>query len=297
MSKLMLSALVAFFLIALLPTENAICQESYSERKVIGEESKTAEFRQLVKQICDPATKMIPDTRFKRSNVYLRLTNRTYVFNGDKLNQNAALGGSPYVFLTVPQVGFGRSLYEIYSDLGYDAEGVLKQRNKNMVAIVFRYKSEIKFSSDREGHGLLDKDDFDQYVYVPTWKNAFTLLSRLAGDKTPNPKDPFPMKFSDESSQNLARFFPAERRKHLSQLPYSLLRMAGGPDWEYRQLLESKMSMNSHFRGVGITENTLSPADNRKGVPEFIGPNRTLDELLEYAVIDVGRMEFKEVHN
>ena len=57
------------------------------------------------------------------------------------------------------------------------------------------------------------------------------------------------------------------------------------------------MNMNSHFRGVGLTENTLSPADDRRGVPEFVGPNRTLDGLQEYAVIDVGRMKFQEVHD
>jgi len=73
--------------------------------------------------------------------------------------------------------------------------------------------------------------------------------------------------------------------------------MAGGPDWDYRQLLENKMGMNSHFRGVGITENTLSPSDNRKGLPEFVGPTRQLQDLQDYAVIDLGRMEFKEVHD
>lgn len=297
MLKLALAALFAIFLNPFLPTETAVCQESYPARKIIGDQIQTAEFRQIVNEFCDPATKMIPDTDLKRSNVYFRFSERKYVIKGDKLNKQAAVGGSPYVFLTVPQTGFGRSLYEIYSDLGYDAEGILKQRNRNMVAIVFRYKSEIKFSLERDGHGSLDKSDFDQYVYVPTWKNAFALFSRLAGDATPDPKNPFPLRFNDQSNRNLAQFFPADRRKHISTLPYPLLRMAGGPDWVYRQLLESKMSMNSHFRGVAITENTLSPADDRKGVPEFVGPNRAMDGLQEYAVIDVGRMEFREVHD
>ncbi|MDF1713563.1 MAG: hypothetical protein P1U90_15090 [Akkermansiaceae bacterium] len=55
--------------------------------------------------------------------------------------------------------------------------------------------------------------------------------------------------------------------------------------------------MNSHFRGVGVTENTLSPANDRKGLPEFVGPNRKLSDLAEFAVIDIGKMEFKEVHD
>ena len=297
MSKLTLLAVFSVFLTTLLPTEKAICQEAYPARQVIGDHSQTDEFRQIVKHICDPATKMIPDTDLKPTTVYFRVTERKYVLNSDnQLNTQAALGGNPYVFLTVPQVAFGRSLYEIYSDLGYDAEGILKQRNRNMVALVVRYKLEIKFSPVRDGHKSLDEDDFDQYVYVPTWKNGFALFSRLASEE-PDPKNQFSMKFRNEANRNMARYFPAERRKHISQLPYSLLRIAGGPDWDYRQLLESKMSMNSHFRGVGITENTLSPADNRKGVHEFVGPNRKLDELQEYAVIDIGRMEFKEVHD
>jgi hypothetical protein len=78
-------------------------------------------------------------------------------------------------------------------------------------------------------------------------------------------------------------------------LPYAILRAAGGPDWQYRQLLENKMGMNSHFRGVGITENTLSPGNDRTGLPEYVGPNRKFSELASYAVIDLGRMEFKEV--
>jgi hypothetical protein len=76
-----------------------------------------------------------------------------------------------------------------------------------------------------------------------------------------------------------------------------LLRAAGGPDWQYRSLLETKLGLNSHFRGVGITENTLSPADSRKGLPEFVGPTMRLRELEEYAVIDLGRLEFVEVHD
>ena len=228
MSKLTLPALLAIFLTPLLPTKNAICQESYPARTVIGEQIQTGEFRRIVKEICDPATKMVPDTDLKPSNVYFRLTERKYVLNGDKLNKQAALAGSPYVFLTVPQAGVGRSLYEIYSDLGYDAEGILRQRNKNMVALVLRYKPEIKFSRERDGTGSLDKNDFDQYVYVPTWKNAFTLFSRLAGDPSPDSKNPSLMRFSDESNRNLAKFFPADRRTYISQLPYPLLRTAGG---------------------------------------------------------------------
>ncbi|MCA8992875.1 MAG: hypothetical protein KDA88_12880 [Planctomycetaceae bacterium] len=286
----------ASFLIALSAVPlNA--QDAFPPRQVLGEQIQTDEFRQIVQAICNPATELTPDSNLARSDIYFRLTERKYAVSADnKLNTQAALGGSPYVFLTVPQVGFGRSLYGVYSDLGYDAEGVLQQRGKHMVALVIRYDSEIKFSPERNGLGSLRNDDFDQYVYVPTWRNGFRLFSRLASE-APDPKNPAHMTFQDDADRDMARYFPADRRQHLAELPYPLLRMAGGPDWEYRQLLENKMGMNSHFRGVGITENTLSPADNRTGVPEFVGPNRRLADLIEYAVIDFGRMEFTEVHD
>ncbi|MBC7967780.1 MAG: hypothetical protein H7Z17_17855, partial [Fuerstia sp.] len=144
----------------------------------------------------------------------------------------------------------------------------------------------------------LDQADFRKYVYVPTWKNGFALLADLAGETPPpNSRGPQYMQFDDEATRDVARYFPAERRTQIALLPYELLRAAGGPDWDYRQLLETKMSMNSHFRGVGITENTLSPSNDRKGLPEFVGPNLSLNALQDYAVIDIGRMEFTEVHD
>ncbi|MEE2639902.1 MAG: hypothetical protein VX768_04695 [Planctomycetota bacterium] len=122
-------------------------------------------------------------------------------------------------------------------------------------------------------------------------------MARLAGDPSPDPKNPRLLQFSDEAERNLARYYPAERRDHIEKLPHTLLRIAGGPDWEYRKLLETKMGMNSHFRGVGLTENTLNSADTRKGLPEWIGPNRKLEDLVEYAVIDMGRLAFVELHD
>lgn len=277
---------------------DSIAQQPFPKRKVLGMQSKSRDFEQVVAKICDPGTAMLPDRQLKRSDIYMRLTERRFVRPAGKFEPSSYLGGKPYVFLTVPQAGFGRSLYGIYSDLGYDAEGILRQRNKQMVALVFRYAKDVRFSDERNGSGPLETGGFKKFVYAPTWLNSFQLFQRLASEKVP---DDAPavlyLAFDNDSDRDLARYFPAERRTHIRQLPYALLRIAGGPDWEYRQLLDSKMGMNSHFRGVGITENTLSPADNRAGVPEFVGPNRLLAELQDYAVIDLGKMAFEEVHD
>ncbi|MDA7881088.1 hypothetical protein N9A94_02160 [Akkermansiaceae bacterium] len=56
------------------------------------------------------------------------------------------------------------------------------------------------------------------------------------------------------------------------------------------------MGMITHFKGVGITGNTLLPVDNRYGVPVFVCPSRSLDQLQEFAVIDIGKMVFQEGH-
>lgn len=72
--------------------------------------------------------------------------------------------------------------------------------------------------------------------------------------------------------------------------------MSGGADWEYRSLLMRCLSLNDHFSGTGFTENTLSPGDDRKGLPEFVGPDRPLSGLASWAIIEFGSLEFEEVH-
>jgi hypothetical protein len=269
----------------------------FPQRHVLGGKIKTTEFQSIVQRICDPTTQMIPDTELKISNYFIRLTLRKYAVAEDgQINPDTHLGGKPYVFFTVPQAAYGRSLYGIYSDIGYDAEAIIAERSERTVALVIRYRDDIKLSERIDGN--LDKESYRSFVYVPTWKNAFALFARLAGETTPADSDPLKyLSFNDDGDRDLARYFPPGRRARVATLPYQLLRAAGGPDWQYRSLLETKLGLNSHFRGVGITENTLSPADSRKGLPEFVGPNLRLRELEEYAVIDLGRLEFVEVHD
>ena len=141
-----LQAAFAVLLTVLSFSKPVDAQNTYAERKLIAIQSDSADFRQIIDAIRNPATKMVPDVDVKPSDIYFRL-------NDNAFTDESWLGGSPYVFLTVPQAGFGRSLYEVYSDLGYDAESVLKQRNQHMVALVLRYKTDIRFSETRDGHG------------------------------------------------------------------------------------------------------------------------------------------------
>ena len=271
----------------------------YPQRKLLGMKSDSEAFQKVVAAIRDPSTPVVKDSEVRRSDIYFRLTEKRFVVTDEgAVNEHAILGGSPYVFLTIPQAAYGRSLYGIYSDLGYGAEGVLRQRDVPMAALVIRYRNDVAYSDVRDGNGPLNGDQFKSFVYTPTWKNGMALFARLAGEVAPQGAPFYAyLNFESPADRNLARFFPAERRKQIEELPYPLLRAVGGPDWRYRQLLETKMGMNSHFRGVGRTENTLSPASDRAGLPEFVGPNRKLTELHDYAVIDMGRMAFVEVHD
>ena len=211
------TVLVVFLTVLLLSTATS-AQDSYPERKLIAIQSNSDEFRQIVDAIRDPSRKMIPDTDLKPSDIYVRLTERRFVLKDDEFTDEAYLGGKPYVFLTVPQASYGRSLYEIYSDLGYDAEGILKQRNKTMVALVLRYKADIKFSPERFGNGPLDKENFRKYVYVPTWENGFALFARLAGETVPpNSKDSvLYTSFGDDANRHRTVLSSGKKGAHCS---------------------------------------------------------------------------------
>ncbi len=74
---------------------------------------------------------------------------------------------------------------------------------------------------------------------------------------------------------------------------------AGGPDWEYRKLLEDKLSVFAHFRGTGRTLNVvLDPYMTKPdtGVFEYLGPNAALKDLPEVAVVHLGSLKVEETH-
>ena len=92
-----------------------------------------------------------------------------------------AASTKPFVFLTTPESIFGRSLLEIYADIGYEAEDIIRfQRNEDMVAILFRYPDDITLSKVADGN--LDTD-WPNRIYATTWDNILSLFTRLAQDK------------------------------------------------------------------------------------------------------------------
>ncbi len=302
-------SLIAASLLALGLLTSAQAQDTagkYAPRKILYQHGDSPTFQEILQAVTKPSTPRVIDPEVMRKwekdskGFYFRLTNREYVIdkNTAALSSKAALAGKPFAFLTAPQIAYGRNIYEIYSDLGYDAVSLLQQEGQQMVALVFHYKAPIKLldPATRAGKPLFDAKNFRSYVYRPLWGNMFKLLPLIVGvadnSKYP-PAQPPKLGWKDEP---LALHFQPERQSHFKQLPYALLRSLGGPDWQYRQILENVMSANSHFRGTGTTENTLNPANRLKGVPEFIGPNKYLTDLKEVAVIELGSMEFVEVH-
>ena len=263
-------------------------------RRILFQTNSTPELKAILGRLLQPSTEWVRDADMPdRSSFFLRLTEARFIVDGTRhLRTDARLAGNPFVFLTVPEAAYGRTLYQLYSDLGYTAESVLRQRGVPMVAVILRYPTGVRVPDPWESP---TGTDWDSRVYRPTWDTVFDLFARLAGESRAGEYVQFAVLTPYERS--LARFLPSARRQAVASLPYPLLRMAGGPDWEYRSLLETHLSINSHFRGVGFTENTLSPGDGRLGLPEFVGPNWELRHLAESAVVDLGHLEFEEIHS
>jgi hypothetical protein len=262
-------------------------------RRILYQTNATPELKSILGRLLQPSTEWIRDADMPgRSRFFLRLTEARFIVDGEgHLQPEARLDGNPFVFLTVPEAAYGRTLYQLYSDLGYSAESVLRQRDVPMVALILRYPTEVRVPDPWEGPS---GKDWDSRVYQPTWETVFDLFARLASETRQGKYVRFPDLTAHERA--LAQFLPAARRQAVATLPYPLLRVAGGPDWEYRSLLEAHLSINAHFRGTGFTEKTLSPGDGRLGLPEFVGPNMELGRLAEFAVVDLGYLEFEEAH-
>lgn len=262
-------------------------------RRILYQTNATPELKAILGRLLQPSTEWIRDADMPgRSRFFLRLTEARFIVDGEgHLQPEARLDGNPFVFLTVPEAAYGRTLFQLYSDLGYSAESVLHQRGVPMVALILRYPTAVRVPNPWEGP---TGEDWDSRVYQPMWDTVFDLFARLA-DETREGKY-FLLPDLTPHERSLARFLPSARRQAVATLPYPLLRVAGGPDWEYRSLLEKHLSINAHFRGVGFTENTLSPGDGRLGLPEFVGPNMELGRLAEFGVVDLGHLEFGEAH-
>jgi len=170
-----------FSLVVLLLVASSVCAQ---RRAILDSKSPSATMRNLVKNIRNPRRSQIPlDQLPAASRYFVRIAPRQYVLTErNKIKPTATLAGpaKPFVFLTTPESVFGRSLLEIYEDIGYEAEGIIRdQRNQDMVAIIFRYPHNIAVSPVQDG--ILD-NDWSNRIYKTTWDNILSLFARLVND-------------------------------------------------------------------------------------------------------------------
>jgi hypothetical protein len=246
-----------------------------------------------------PHTQPIPYAELpEESDYFARIAPRQYVIaEPGTLADNAILGTKPFVFITTPEGLYGKNLLQLYLDIGYEAEDILRwQRDAPMVAVIFRYEDDIARHPGRDGN--LPAEHWDRHVYVPTWDNIFPLFERLAAKADIDPEQtghfaPWRLIFKSETEKQFALSFPEAGKTRIRNTDYAVLRETGGADWVYRKLLEDKLSLFEHFRGNGRTLNELKdPLGQRPetGLHEFVGPNQTLAELPEIAVVSLGAL-------
>jgi hypothetical protein len=244
-----------------------------------------------------PYEKMSSTTKY-----YVRIAPRQYTLNDqNQLLDSAILSTRPYAFVTTPEACYGKSLLDIYLDIGYEAEDIIRsQRDVPMVAIIFRLSDSVALSEVLNGELPAD---WQTKAFVPTWDNIFSLFKALAQNATidPNKKGEFApsqLFFRDAALQQLAINFPTIGRERIKNVNYAALKSTGGTDWAYRELLEQKLSIFEHFRGTGRTMNEIvDPQGVSKvsGLFEFVVPNSKLSALPEVAIIDLGKMQIQNV--
>ena len=288
-----------FSLIAIL----GLGEVSAQERELLQRVQPSDELNAICMQIRDVTRDKIPYNRLTRTtNYFVRIAPRKVILteSGD-LRDEAILGTRPFVFLTTPGSIYGKSLLEIYEDIGYEAEDIIRwQRNEEMVAIVFRYPVGISLS------GVLDgqlSQRWSDWVYVPTWDNMFVLFDRLAENATIDPQKrgefaPERSFFRSGAEKMFVQGFPERGKERIKKTPYADLKALGGADWVYRSLLESKLSVFEHFRRNGRTHNeVLDPEglEPEAGLIEFVGPNRKIKDLPEVAIIYLGRLAIEDL--
>ena len=283
------------FFLALINPVNA------QQRTVLYENSPSTRMQELMKVLQDPHSDKVPLPQLpKPGRYFVRITERRFVLTPDnKLLPTAVLAGPArtFAFLTTPEGFFGKSLLEIYGDIGYEAEDMVRsQRNADMVVMLFRYPANVSLS--RVSNGNLS-GDWRHRVYATTWDNVLSLFTRLVQDErnplckqTQMPSTNICLPPSDSS---FVRRFQSTARRQLKQKTksYAVLHATGGPLWRYRKLLEDKLSLFEHFRGDGRTENEL--LDSRDVEPkgqlyEVVGPNMKLSDLPEVVIIHLGKL-------
>jgi hypothetical protein len=214
------------------------------------------------------------------------------------LNRDGWLGTKQFVFASTPDSVQGKSLLEIYLDIGYQATDVFRrQLNRDMVLLLFRLAPHTVVWPGR--YGQLPAQWRDT-IYVPTWDNVFALFERMARDaeidrdRPPgNERAPEGTFFRTEASRRFVLSYPASGKSRIRATGYDILLGLGGADCTYRRLLERKLSIFRHFKGDGRTHNeVLFPSGfvNETGLLEYLVPNRKLVELDELYVVSMGSL-------
>ena len=280
------------------------------QRDLLYSKSLSPKLQEIVAVIRNPQTSPIDYDKLNRTTeFFIRIAPREHILSPDKqliagnnsIQNDALLGTRPGIFLTSPESIYGRSLLEIYSEIGYEAEDIIRrQRNQDMVAIVFRYPDAISLALDvKEGNLPVG---WENKVYIPYWENMFSLFYRLAENAVieQDKKGEFaPEKifFRSQAEKAFALCYSAGAKERIKRLSYGEIKAIGGADWVYRKLLEDKMSAFEHFRGNGRTQNEISDPDGQKlGLVEFLGPNRKIKDLSEVAVIHLGKLFIQDTY-
>ena len=275
------------------------------ERKVLYPASPSAPIHDPAKSVIDLNKAEIPVGQLQPpSGYFVRITERKFVFTetGD-FNKDAVLAGptKTRVFLTTPEGLVGKSLLEIYADIGYEAEDVLrKQAGKDMVAIVFRYPNYVTLSNVENGN--LGRD-WRNRIYPTTWDNVFSLFTRLVqaqGSAACNAAGTPPKYIClPPQDRTFVLRFPLAGKRQLKTKTksYPVLQVTGGSLWKYRKLLEDNLSLFEHFRGDSRTENELLNFRDMKPQPrlyEVIGPNMKISELSDVVIIHLGKLTVED---
>ena len=271
------------------------------ERKVLFPKSPSGPIYDQAKTILDPNKPEIPVGELHPpSGYFVRITERGFVLTeNDELKKDAVLASptKTRVFLTTPEGLVGKTLLEIYADIGYEAEEVLrKQPGRDMVAVVFRYPDTVTLSNVENGN--LERD-WRNRIYPTTWDNVFSLFTRLVqahGSAACNaPGTPPKYICLPPKDRTFVLRFPLAGKRQLKtkMKSYPVLQVTGGSLWKYRKLLEDNLSLFEHFRGDGRTENELLNFRDTEPQPclyEVIGPNMKLIDLSEVVIIDLGKL-------
>lgn len=294
MTKIRISFLLSLLLV-LLSSVGAAAQE----RELLYSKSASPKLQEIVATIRNTKSAITPSDQLTRKTEYfVRIAPRKYIFTPEgKLQDGARLGGKPFVFMSTPESVYGLTLLDIYVGIGYEAEDIIRwQRDEDMVMMLFKYPNEIAASDIKDGRLPAD---WDKKVLVPTWPNIFSLFHLLA---TPRPVTqqlaPERTLVLTDAERDFVLHFSATRKQRITKIAYAVLKAEGGPDWQYRNLLEQKLSVFEHFRGNGQTQNEVSdPEGVKPGLLESVGPNWSLKELPELAIVHLGKLTMKDSYD